>query len=223
MLRDAAIDLLMNRLGQRTQNSLRDQIIGEMVYVQENTLEGNPTPLWFMLTENSDAPTVANDERVKLPADFILEWENGGLYLQNADGTETELIKKDWDMLKAEANSSTTSSLAGTGAPSHYDLAGDYILLRRIPDAIYTIKMRYYGRQTDISGSYGDVNNVENNWLKHASDWFIAEAGVIIATQYLQSPEMAAKFSTQAQEAHDRLIRKNVAFEESNKIRNMDA
>ena len=215
MLRDAAVDILMNRLGQRTNTSLRDQIIAEMVMVQETVLEGNPTPLWFMLTEKSDAQTEAGDERVKLPPDFVQEWEEGGLYYLDNDGEEQDFVRGDWDVIKKK--------ITGSGRPEYYDLAGEYILLRKIPDDIYTIKMRYYGAQDDLSGSYGDANNIENNWLKYASDWFLAEVGIIIANQYLQSEKMVQMFIKQATEAKDRLIRKDTAMKESNKIREMGA
>lgn len=222
MLRDAAVDLLMARLGKRRDTTLKDSIIGEMVFVQETLLEGNATLLWFLLSSTTTVVTVADDESITLPSDFLQEWESGGLYIQNTDGTEKELIRDDWDIIKSEANV-VGSNLSGTAKPTHYDLAGDSILLRAIPDAVYSIKFRFYARQTSLTGVYGDAANIENNWLKHASDWLIAETGVIIAGQYLQSSKMVGVFQTQAQTALDRLIKKNTAFEESNKTRRMDA
>lgn len=217
MLRDAAVNLLMNRLGQRKQDALKDQIIGEMVYVQENLLEGNATQFWFTLSDVVTLNTVANDDKITLPTDFIQEWEDGNLYLQNADGSESEVIRADWDLLKAE------TELTGTGSPRFYDLAGDYMLLKKTPDAVYSIELRYHQRQTTLAGIFGDAANIENNWLKHASDWLIAEVGIIIAGQYLQSDKIVSMFGQQSQVALDRLIKKNTAFVEANKTRNMDA
>lgn len=213
MLRDAAVDLLMNRLGQRKGTGLKDQIIAEMVAAQE-TLEGNPTPMWFLLTEKSDAVTAAGDERVKLPTDFLLEWEEGGLYYVDSDGDEVLFVREDWDVIKYK--------IVGSGQPEYYDIAGDYFLLRKTPDGIYTLKMRYYANQTSLAGSYGDAANVENSWLKHASDLLIAETGIVIADQYLQSATMTKRFEVQAARAQDRLIRKDTVMRETNKQRFME-
>jgi len=217
MLRDAAVDILMNRLGLRKQTTLSDSIIGEMVFVQENTMEGNATQMWFTASTVQTLNTVADDETIALPSDFIAELEDGNLYVQNDDGSETEVIRADWDLLKSEPD------LTGTGKPTFYDLVGDYFRFKLTPDAVYNIELIYHQRQTSLAGIYGDAANIENNWLKHASDWLIAETGVIIAGQYLQSEKMVGQFQGQSQLALDRLIKKNTAFAETNKTRNMDA
>ena len=217
MLRDAAVDLLMLRLGQRTNTNLRGQIIGEMVFVQENLMEGNATQFWFTLKDSSGLVTVADTETVTLPSDFMQEWEEGALYVTDASGSQKEVKKADWDTIAIHTN------LSGTGLPEFYSIDITNISLRKIPDVVYTLDIKYHGSQEDLSGVYGDAANVENAWLKYASDWMIAETGMIIASQYLQSESMTAMFHAQSQIALDRLIKKNTAFEEANKLRNMDA
>jgi hypothetical protein len=106
--------------------------------------------------------------------------------------------------------------------PEYYDISGDYFLLRKTPNDAYTITMRYYARAASLSGVYGDANNVENKWLKHAADLFIAEVGVIISNQYLQSKTMVELFLRQAGTAKDRLIRKDTIMKEVNKQRFME-
>ena len=217
MLRDAAVDLLMGRLGQRTSTVLQQAVIDEMAFVQETTLEGYPELPWFLLSEKASGITIPDEERFPIPSDFLLEWEEGGLYIQNTDGTETLLGREDWDVLKGEVR------LEGTAKPQFYDLAGDYYLLRPMPDAIYTIKQRYYKQDTSLAGAYGDAANIENGWLKHASDWLIAETGVVIASQRLQSEKMAQMFMKQSDLARKRVMTKDIAMKESNKLRTMDA
>ena len=55
MLRDAAVDLIMKRLGNSTDLTLRDDIINEMALAQETILEGDILSPWFLITEESDA------------------------------------------------------------------------------------------------------------------------------------------------------------------------
>lgn len=215
MIRDKAVDLLLGRLGNRQGDSLKQTIIDEMVYAQENLLEGELELPWFLLSENATEDTVPSEARFPLPADFLMEWEDGGLYMQNDDGTETLMFREDWDIIKSQA------ALEGEGKPTYYDIAGDYYLLRKTPDAVYTVTQRYYQRQTSLAGVYGGAGNAENNWLKHASDWLIAETGLIVASQRLQSEKMAQMFAVQATKAKKRVMHKNIVMQESNKQRQM--
>lgn len=215
MIRDAAVDLLMGRLARRNSTVTQQDIINEMVFVQENTLEGDPTPLWFLLTESAETTTLADDERLPVPSDFIQEWEEGALYVAETSGGDvTSMVKDDWDTIKEKST--------GTGKPKYYDVSGDYFLLRPVPNDAYYMTMRYYARAADLSGTYGDSNNIENKWLEYASDLFIAEVGIIIAVQYLQSATMGALFGQQAAVAKDRLVRKDTIMKEVNKQRFME-
>ena len=215
MIRDSAVDLLMGRLGNRSNATLQQAVIDEMVFVQENVLEGALELPWFCLSEKSYAVTTPSEERLALPSDFLAEWEEGDIFLLESDGSQTPLIRADWDVIKIQ------DSLKGSGKPTHYDIGGDYYLFRKIPDDTYTIQQRYYQRQTSLAGSYGDAANVENNWLKWASDWLLAETGIRVAKYRLQSEKMANLFVNDVVAARERIRLKNIAMIESNKIRSM--
>jgi len=215
MTRDSIVDIILQRLGKSNDTTLRDEIINEMVFVQEHILEqGTLKPLW-LVSEVTTTTTVADDERLQLPTDFLQEWEEGTLYLYDstADDPWIELDKDDWDSIKA-ANTEA-------GKPVAYDIAGDYFLLSPTPDDTYTIKMRYYAKDTSLAGTYGDAANIENNWLKYAGDWFLGEVGAIIAAQYQQSDQQAAVFYNQAAKGKDRVWRNDIANREANKDRTM--
>jgi len=217
MLRDAAVDLIMKRLGNRSDVALRDDIINEMVYVQENILEGGPSFPLFLITEISTALATALDERLKLPGDFLREWEDGALYYfdtNDAVNPWKPLIRDDWDAIKA-AHTTATPAL-----PTHYDIAGDYFLLAPTPDQAYTYKFRYYGADATLAGVYG-TNNIENLWLDKASDWLIGETGAIIATQYLVSNKLHQMFVAQATRGSKRVNDLDISMRESNKSRSM--
>ena len=213
MLRDAAVDLIMSRLGKRSDSALRVDVISEMTFVQDVLLEGGIFLPWFLLSESATTTTTADDERVQLPSAFLGEWEEGALYRVPDTGNDIQLIKDDYEALKGR--------YTGTGAPTHYDLAGDYFYLKPTQDAAYTIKMRYYQRATSLAGTYGDATNIENLWLKWASDVFIGEVGVIIAGQVLQMPKAVLQFTKQAQSGWARLRIKDTSVRETNKERSM--
>ncbi len=213
MLRDAVVDLIMKRLGGNTDTTLRNDIINEMVQVQDTVLEGDVISPWFLLTEETSAQTTVGDERVGLPADFLLPWEYGFLFRYDValDDPYIEMQREDWDLIKEALNFA--------GPPTHYDISGEYIFMRPIADEIFPLRMRYIARGVSLAGAYG-VDDLENSWLKYASDWFIGEVGAVISEQYLQSSSKKVEvFKAQAIRGRERIRVKNVAMEESNKRR----
>lgn len=218
MYRDSAVDLLMGRLANRTHSATRQNIVNEMVFVQENVLEGDATLFWFLLSSQQTLTTVADQEYLAHPVDFLQEWDEGGLYYVDDDGDQQLMIKDDWDTIKER--------ITGTGRPKYYALAGEQFLFRKLPDDAYTIYWRYYAAAGSLAGTYGSTadtdGNVENLWLKWASDLLIAETGIIIAEQYLQSEKMMALFQKQADAARVRLIKKDTAMREVNVQRFME-
>jgi len=227
MLRDTAIDIILKRCGNRTSTTLKQGIINEMVFVQENILEGNADfRPWFTLTEFAEGANASNDERLPLPNDFIEEWEDGALWRYDEDADEAEqwieMIRDDYKIIKAKYPES--------GVPTHYDkvVLNDenyddqaYYLLKPTPTIQYVWKMRYYGKGEGLAGTYGDAANIENIWLKHASDWFIGEVGMIIAAQHLQSETLAQMFMAQSQRGYERVYKKHIQWLEVNKNRQM--
>lgn len=214
MLRDEFVDLLMKRLGNSTDVTLRDDIIREMVLTQETALEGDIMQPWFLISELTTGATIVGDERVALPANYISPWENGFLYRYDVtlDDPYIEMDRADWDDIKEHLNYS--------GTPTHYDIAGDYLLMRPVADAIYPLRMRYIASEPTLAGSYGDSNNIENAWLKYASDWFLGVVGEVIAAQYLQGKAaMVQIFQRQAKLGRNRIMVRNIATQEIMKER----
>ncbi|TDI73850.1 MAG: hypothetical protein E2O82_05045 [Betaproteobacteria bacterium] len=213
MLRDEVVDLIQKRNGNNTDETLRNDIINEMVQVQDSILEGDSISPWFLLTEESNAQTTVGDERVGLPADFLMPWEYGFLFRYDVslDDPYIEMQREDWDLIKEALNSA--------GTPTHYDISGEYIFMRPVADEVFPLRMRYIARGLSLAGNYG-TNNIENIWLKYASDWFIGEVGAIISEQYLQATSTKVDvFKAQATRGRERVRIKNVSIEESNKRR----
>jgi len=216
MLRDVAVDMLMKRLGNSKDLTLRQDIINEMVQAQETVLEGDVFHPWFLVSEESSSSTAVADERVVLPLDFLAQWQFGGLFRFDAalDDPYIEMTQADWEDIKEILNFADK--------PTHYDVAGPYLLMRPIADAIYPLRFWYIAKGISLAGAYGDPTNIENIWLKWASDWLIGETGSVIAEQYLQMTETrVATFRTQAIRGRERLRLKNVEMEEGLKRREM--
>ena len=217
MLRDAAVDILMKRLGNIQNEALRQDIINEMVVAQETVLEGDVFHPWFLVSEEASSQTIIGDERVLLPTDYLMPWEYGGLFRfdDTLDDPYVEMDREDWDIIKEQLNYSDT--------PTCYDIAGQYLLMRPLADAIYPLRFWYIGREPSLAGTYGDTaTNIENNWLKYAADWLIGEVGMVIADQYLSyKPDRVKKFEQQAIRGRNRLLATNVEQEEALKRRVM--
>lgn len=208
-----ALDLLMARLGNRTEPMLRANCLLEMVLVQQNTLEGGKTLPWFLVSEDSWTDVNVDLRRVLLPSDFLRELdEDSLLYITDDSGEEHELIKDDYDALVEKWGNDTTSTL-----PEAYSVVGDYIMLFPIPSVARQIRMRYYRRDevpTDSASS-------ENQWLKYASDLLIAETGMVVAALHTKDDAAAGAFKVLRDRAYNRFIADNTARTEANRMRSM--
>lgn len=203
MLRDAAVNLIALRLGKRT--DLNDQIIAEMQLVQEVLERGELMP-FFLLSEMATTSTTAEDERLVLPGDFLQEFEEGALWYQDEDEQWYPLQRAALEEIKGAFDVDSS-----TGYPQYYSLMDNYFRLAPVPDAAYVIKMVYYAQDTVLA------TNIENNWLKYATEWFITEVGVRVAA-YIQNDKMVNVFTQNVQAAKDRFWR----FNESRKHSNQD-
>lgn len=208
MTRDEAVTSIMNRLGNRT--DLETDIITEMKIVQESVLEGHSWLPWFLLSEIATETTVADEERVELPTDFLLEDDDQALWWYDSSDTDNgwkPLAKDDLDILRER--------YPGTGEPKAYALRGNYFIIKPTPDDSYTLKMSYYARDAALD------TDIENEWLKHAADLLIAETCVVMAEEYIKDSESAERFKVAARRAWDRLYRKHVSRQETGAMRTM--
>lgn len=192
MLRDAAVALLGQRLGNRT--DLAASIIEEMQLVQGTLLEKAGTFLpWFLEADYASLSTVANTEAVALPTNFLGWIEDEPVWLYDTTATAV------WDKLPRKRAGTLREKYTTTGRPLEHAVGVESLLFAPVPDAVYTIKFRYYAADTVLS------TNIENKWLKHASDLLIAKTGEIMASQYLMNTKLTEVFTKAAQEATARV------------------
>jgi len=216
MDRDAAVAIIKDRLKRGASTTIDADIVTEMQFVQENILEGNPWLPWFLLSEFISVDTIADENRIAVPADvsftgndFLREYEEGALWRVDASvGSGKVLLEKDfYDALDGAYSS--------TGKPVKYSLDGEYFRLFPTPDGVYTLKTRAYLRAAVLS------TNVENSWLKYASDWLISETAAIIAGEYLRDDKAEARQQANATRARNRLMVVDEARKQANLEPNM--
>ncbi len=173
---DRAVAIIKRDQGFRQSGD--DVIIAAIQDAQEQMETSWPTePLpWFLLSERSVSTSTDNDERLLVPDDFIMEYEEDALWLQLPDGGEKLMCKYDSDDLRQMTSRWTDAQLLSnqTSYKFHYALTGDYFRIFPTPPAgtTYDFKLLYYKRDTVlVSGSD------ENKWLKYAPWVLIGSAG----------------------------------------------
>jgi hypothetical protein len=208
MTRDEVVAVLRRRLGNRS-TSINDAVIEELKLAQtrlEQVPVANATVLaelpWFLITEEASSATVADEERVEIPSDFIMELEAGAMWLQE-NSTWNEIFKGDLDSLRA-------TDLANITDQRYYALVGGYFRFFPTPDDVYPVKMLYY--------KYDDVlsTNIENQWLKYVPELMIAEAGIKLA-QFIQNDKKVVEFTNDRMVEVARLNKANAARKHANR------
>lgn len=183
----------------------------EVQLLQEVRLEQNPWLPWFLETEIATASTTALEERITLPSDFLGEIEEQALWLYDA---AQDIV---WTPLKKMTYDNMLARYPGTGRPKAYAVSADYFHLMPISDVVYSVKMRYMAKDAILD------SNIENKWLKYASDVVLAELGVTMAEKHMQHPKLAESFRSDATTAWARLYSKHIARAEENQNRVMEA
>lgn len=203
MIKSAMKSLIAARLGNRT--DLDTRIDAELDAAQEQLEQfGDFTP-WFLLTETAQFTTTAGEARLPVPTDMLQEWENGALFYQG-----TPLEKYDFDALEAEFYEET-------GAPEAYALVDDYFILFPTPDAAYTVRLKYYAKDTAPSVV---ATGGENRWMKYAPFWLLGHAGSAVA-RYIRDNAAAELFAADAMLGQQSTYKRHIDREEVNVSRQM--
>jgi hypothetical protein len=157
-------------------------------------LERGPTKPWFLLTESATIRTTADEGRVRVPDDFIVEAENLHLYYipDDTDELPVKLAKDEFDTLKKNfAESDPDENEAAE--PQAYALIGDYFYIFPTPDALYQIEMRYLANAAALTA------NIENGWLKYNPYVLIGKTGWLVAKS-INNDVAASTFSMMEKE-----------------------
>jgi hypothetical protein len=215
MTPDSMVTVLKMRLLNSNDSSLDADIITLANVVQER-LEQMPELPWFLFidtdVEVTNLSTTATVETLALPSNYLREVEDQeyGLFVKNTDEDDP------WVGLWRDEYSVIKKSVTGSGRPSCYDILKNTIYLRKIPDAIYTMRLLYFKRDDDIA-----AGTTENDWMTYGSDWIMAEVGLMLASTVVALPDLAAAFKEEAQRAQRRIKTETIARVEAGMIRQM--
>jgi len=209
------VTMIKARLANSNDSSL-DALIIDVANVVQDALEQEPELPWFLEKDTNAAgenmSTVASTETVALPSDFLREEEEKMEVLFVQDTTQDDT----WTGLTRDDYTSIKQKITGSGQPSYYDIYGSNIYLRKIPDAVYTLRLLYkYSDDAIVTGT------TENQWMKYASDWIMAETGFRMASTYVVMPAIAQQFSFEMARARTRVSNDTIARREAGQMRQM--
>ena len=206
------LDLLMSRLGNRTEATLRETCLNEMILVQE-TLEKSAVLPWFLISEELSTVTPSDgvERRVEVPPRFLREINEDAFIILDADGNDHPLDRYDLGALIRKYGRHTAADL-----PKAYALQGEYYHLFPIPSVELPVYIRCYQSADTPTDS-----SAENAWMKNAPDLLMAMTGKVVAGRHLKDPDLETLFTGDIGPAQDRLIRENTAREESGRDRQM--
>jgi hypothetical protein len=206
MTKTEILQVIKNRLGQRP--NIDDQIELELVTGQE-ALERGPTLFWFLVGSDSTLVTVADNNLLTLPSDYIRVYHDGGLWVTDTgdDSLEKQLKKDDYRTLKKAVRD---GDLDASGLPTHYAEVGQLVYLFPTPDIVYSMELFYYGKQPTL----GAGSDEETLWSQNAADLLLARAGGNVA-RYLRDMQAAQLFLEDERAAMRNLLVEDTARREA--------
>lgn len=209
------ITILKLRLANSNDSNLDSGIISIANLVQERLEQGPELP-WFLFNDTNvlgtNLSTVASTETVALPSDFLREEEELEYVLFVYDADESD----PWVPLPRESYNKAKAKYTESGQPKYYEILGSNLYLRPIPDAVYTLRLLYFGADDDII-----AGQPANNWLTYASDWIMAETGLILTSDVVPMPSLAEHYREEAQRAQRRITYETIARREAGYMRAM--
>ena len=195
MLRDEAVQIIANRLGQRT--GLDSQIVAEIQLAQAR-LEQEPFLPWFLETIESVTFTAGAD--YSLPSDCLRLTQVGVFVLSG--GVYYQLEGKDYDYLRR------SQALLTAARPEYFAIQGGTLHLFPLPDINYSARVGMASKAIVLT------TNTTNGWLQYAADVLISLAGERMA-KFLRDWPIADKFKEERVEALGRLAMMDEARRQS--------
>ncbi|HAT51375.1 MAG: hypothetical protein HQL07_06525 [Nitrospirae bacterium] len=131
-------------------------------------------------------------------AKLLRVYEHGGVYWGTAGATAptSELLRGTYKYLWSKLNTESIST------PTHYAIRGRDFVFYPVPSADFELFSVGYHRETPFASL---ATGNANAWLRHAADWFVAEASYRVA-YHLKDNESLQKFQQEAAQARARVM-----------------
>lgn len=193
---NAALDLVLQRIGRWGEAALRATALSEMQLVQQEYEQGPNLP-WF-LAQTKTASVSAGASDVALPAGFIRFDDDDGLVYFDLNGTRyfPEIVL----LQHLRGQPSVEADVPRAVAP------GDKLYL--FPGSSTAITLNIVACYSDALPADAASTNL---WLTHASYVLVAKTAFRMAQAHLQDFELASSIAQQVQEAEQRLANFTVA------------
>lgn len=205
MTRDEAVANIQTKLAFHT--GLTSTIETALKNAQVQLEAGEELP-YFLKSEYATIDTIADDERVVVPTDFLRELEDDEwMYYIDQSGTEDV-----WKPLDKVPPLEGRWRYPGEGEPKLFSLDNNYFRLYPTPDAVYRLTMQYY-KKDDVLNS-----DIENLWLKHRPFLMIGLAGMHV-TMGTRDNTAFQNFSALYQSEYTAMSNEETAREEANTTR----
>ncbi|MBF0109280.1 MAG: hypothetical protein HQL76_08900 [Magnetococcales bacterium] len=151
---------------------------------------------------SADADFIGSIDNVSVwgegDAKLLRVYEHGGIYWGASGSTAptAELLRGTYKYLWSKLNTESA------GTPTHYAIRGRDLILYPVPSADFELFSVGYHREAPFSTL---ATGNSNAWLRHAADWFIAEASFRVA-YHLKDNESLQKFQQEAALAKARVM-----------------
>lgn len=184
-------------VGNRT--SYRSQVLATMqAWVAER--ERDSFLPWFLEKESSGLVTMIDQDYIALPVDFLREYDEGIMLVEDEEGIEHKMVKvASLDRLFQEEDEG--------GLPEGYFISGARIYMRPTPDAAYSVRFFYYGKSAVME----DDSDEAEYWGAEAENALVFGAGAIFAATTLQNKELAQSLTALEKRAMTALLIANEA------------
>lgn len=208
MKNSEALALIMKRLGNRNSPTLRATALEELnVKIQE--LELGPTLPWFLETRWEDV-TVANQDYLPLPADFLREVEDGRFKIRNTTvnpSTWVRLTKVSLEKMEDETDN------AAAQLPLGYALFGERVYFGPLPDQAYAIKLPYFAKSPAVVDNTADITN---KWLLNFFNYLTFEVIDVLAREHIRDQGLVDRNDIPLRKAKDAFWRAIEARQHTN-------
>jgi len=169
-------------------------------------LEMSPFHPWFLETESAGLQTVADQNYITMPTDFLLFVEDTRVELIDEEGNGhrverwyLEAMRDHWG--NAEGEVSRT-----------YDLFADRMYLAPTPDAVYDVNFQYYAKTI---APEVDLAEVDNLWALNAEDFTVTSLARRLVEFYVKDEKRARALANEAVMLRSELHKYNEARKHS--------
>jgi len=181
-------DLILVKARRAGDSALRAVIAAELRGML-NSLERSPFHPWFLETISSGVVTVADEETVVLPSNYLLLVEDAKVYAISEAGVRTKITRSYHEDIE-EANNGLDP-----GVPSVYDIFANKFYFGPTPDGIYTIRFKYYAATTPPPD---DAEQISNPWALDAEDFFVVLSAQRLVQNYIKDYNLAGALAAEA-------------------------